>query len=88
MLAIVYNEDMSIMAEKSEAFCRNVRELMKLKGTSQSELARQTKLSRAWLSEMLNGKANPSLLTCEKIARALGTSLEGLIAEPLRPTKG
>ena len=74
------------MAEKTEAFRRNVREVLALKDMTQGELARRTGLSQAWLSEMLNGKANPSLLTCERIARALATPLEGLIASPPAPT--
>lgn len=74
------------MAEKTDAFRENVRAEIRKLGITQGELARRTGLSQAWLSEMLNGKANPSLLTCERIAQALGAPLEGLIANPPSPT--
>ena len=76
---------MSDMGEKTEAFRRNVREMLDLKGMTRVELARRSGLSRPWLSGMLNGKAIPSLLTCERIARALVTPLEVLIASPPSP---
>jgi transcriptional regulator with XRE-family HTH domain len=76
---------MSDMAEKTDTFRQNVRTHLSDRGITQGELARRTGLSQAWLSEMLNGKANPSLLTCEKIAQALATPLEGLIATPPTP---
>ncbi len=73
------------MAEKTEAFRHNVREELSRRKMTQGELASLTGLSQAWLSEMLNGKANPSLRTCERIAQALATPLEGLIANPPAP---
>ena len=78
-------EGMSTMTDKTVAFRQNVRRHLSDRRITQGELARRTRLSQAWLSEMLNGKANPSLQTCEKIANALGVALEGLIAEPPAP---
>lgn len=72
---------MTQMAEKTEAFRRNLRQELRVRGITQGKLAEDAGISEAWLSEMLSGKASPSLITCERLANALGTSVEALIAE-------
>jgi len=47
-----------------------------------SKVAKRAKLSRPWFSRMLNGKSAPTLPVCDRIAGALDTSLEALIAQP------
>lgn len=69
------------MAEKTEAFRHNVRHYCRLTGLTQGELAERADLSQEWLSRMLAGKSNPTLPVCERIATALGISLEALLAE-------
>lgn len=68
------------MPEKSDAFRANVREDLRLRGITQTELAKRAEISDVYLSLILSGKSNPSLVICEKIAHGLGTSLEALIA--------
>jgi len=71
------------MAQKTEAFRENVRHYVGLHGITYGELAQRAGLSREWLSKMLAGKSNPTLPVCERIAEALGVSLEAMVAEPV-----
>ena len=68
---------------KTDAFRVNVRSYTKLRGLTFGELAEKASLSREWLSKMLSGRSNPTLPVCERIARALGVSLEALVSEPV-----
>jgi transcriptional regulator with XRE-family HTH domain len=68
------------MPEKTDAFRSNVRQFCRLRGMTQRELAIQSDLSPEWLSKMLAGRSNPTLPVCERIASALETSLESLVA--------
>jgi len=70
------------MAEKTDAFRANVRYFLDLQGMTQRDLAHAAKLSPEWLSKMLAGRSNPTLPVCERIAIALKTSLESLVATP------
>ena len=70
------------MPEKTDAFRANIRQQCILQGLTQDELARRAKLSPEWLCRMLRGKSNPTLPVCERIAKALETSLEALVAIP------
>ena len=45
-------------------------------GINQAELARRIGMERVWLNKIINGKVNPTVTTLQKIARALGKSLE------------
>ena len=45
-------------------------------GINQAELARRVGMERVWLNKIINGKVNPTVTTLQKIARALGKSLE------------
>lgn len=72
------------MPPKTDAFRANVRRQVELQGLTYGELASRAGLSREWLSTMLHGKSNPTLPVCERIAAALETSLEALVAEPTR----
>ncbi|HUT88318.1 MAG TPA: helix-turn-helix transcriptional regulator [Thermoguttaceae bacterium] len=76
------------MPEKTDAFRANVRRFTKLRGMTYGELAVRATLSREWLSKMLAGRSNPTLPVCERIAIALGTSIEALVAaDPTPPQK-
>lgn len=69
------------MPEKTDAFRSNVRKHVELLGITYGELAKRANLSPEWISKMLHGKSNPTLPVCERIAAALGTSLEALVAQ-------
>ena len=76
------------MPEKTDAFRENVRRYVKLHGLTYGELADKAGLSREWLSKMLAGKSNPTLPVCERIAEALDTSLEALVASNVTTAAG
>jgi transcriptional regulator with XRE-family HTH domain len=52
---------------------RNRRVLQRM---SQKELAEKSGVDRSYISQIENGKFNPSLTTLERIAHALGCSLK------------
>lgn len=64
----------------------NVRRYMNLKGFSIPRLAEASGLGSATLSNLLNGKGNPSTKTLFTISSALGVSVAELISEPPRLT--
>jgi transcriptional regulator with XRE-family HTH domain len=46
------------------------------KGLSQEELSHGAEIHQTYLSEVENGKRNPSILVLERIASALGIDIE------------
>lgn len=57
----------------------NIRKIRAEKQLTQIELCHKLKVDRAYMSNIENGKKNPTLATIEKIAKALGVSIEELI---------
>jgi|YelNats1bottle13_1022553.scaffolds.fasta_scaffold00817_4 putative transcriptional regulator len=53
-----------------------IKNIRKEKRISQTQLAKLTGISRPYLSEIENGKVNPSAKVILKIAKALGTEVE------------
>lgn len=53
--------------------------LRKAQKLSQAELAVMASLDRSFISEIENGQKNISVVTLEKIAKALGTSMGDLL---------
>lgn len=72
------------------SFGITVRQLRETRGWSQEALAERADLNRSYVGEIERGKAIASLLTLEKLARALGTSPSILLAhcERLTPAPG
>jgi transcriptional regulator with XRE-family HTH domain len=62
----------------------NVRRLRKERGWTQDDLAAETKVEQAAISLIENGRANPTLLMLETIARALDVAFVELFAAPPR----
>jgi transcriptional regulator with XRE-family HTH domain len=62
-----------------EKFGENLRKLRAAKGLSQEEIAFASKLSVYYVSKLERGKANPSLETMTKLAKALKTSLSEIV---------
>lgn len=56
-----------------------VRSLRRDRGLSQSELAAKIGLEQNAISLIENGRANPTLITLEQLAIALGTSLQQIL---------
>lgn len=55
---------------------KRVREQKKM---SQGDICRATGFDRAYMSNIEAGKGNPTLVTIEKIARALGVTIDTLL---------
>ena len=55
-----------------------IRYLRKQKGMSQLDLALEAEVNKNYISDLERGSRNPSILILEKIAKALGVSLENL----------
>ncbi|MEA2897508.1 MAG: hypothetical protein QOJ84_3123 [Bradyrhizobium sp.] len=64
----------------SKALAANVRRLRKERGWSQTDLAAETRVEQAAISLIENGRANPTLLMLESIAKALGVAFLELFA--------
>ena len=64
----------------NERFPRVVRQLRQARGWSQEHLAAQADLNRSYVGEIERGIATPSLITADKLARALEVNLSALVA--------
>jgi transcriptional regulator with XRE-family HTH domain len=64
-----------------EAFGLAVRRYRSQAGISQERLAELASLERAYVSALERGRRNPTLLTQQRIATALGVTLQQLIGE-------
>lgn len=74
-------------AEAAEArlprnLAANVRALREARGKTQQQLASRVGLPRATWAHLEGGGANPTLAVLVKVARALGVTLEELVAPP------
>ena len=63
----------------NQIFFTNVLRLLDEQKMTKSELAEQAGISVSFLSDLTNGKANPSLKIMDAIARALGSALPALL---------
>lgn len=67
------------LALHNQIFFTNVLRLLDEQKMTKSELADQAEISVSFLSDLTNGKANPSLKIMDAIARALDASLPALL---------
>ena len=58
---------------------RNVRWVREQRELTQEALAEKVGFSQQYLSDLENGKRNPTIITLYEIAKALGASVEDLI---------
>jgi len=65
--------------QASARFGRVIRDLRESRRWSQEHLAGVANLNRSYMGEIERSAAAPSLVTAEKLARALGLSLSELI---------
>lgn len=61
-----------------QRFGQNMKKIRKVKGMSQGDIYRATKIERAYISNLESGKQNPTLETIAKIASALGVKIGDL----------
>ncbi|OGE79961.1 MAG: DNA-binding protein [Candidatus Doudnabacteria bacterium RIFCSPHIGHO2_01_FULL_48_180] len=66
---------------KSEAakLGRNLKRIRTEKGISQGDIVRALGMGRGFVSNIENGKGNPTLTTITKLAKALGVSADELL---------
>lgn len=57
----------------------NIKKIRASKNMTQGDLCRKLGVDRAYMSNVENGKKNPTLATIEKIADALGVSTNALL---------
>ncbi len=58
---------------------RNLKRIRVEKGISQGDIARALKVARSFVSDLENGKRNPTLTTISKLAKAIGVSTDELL---------
>ena len=58
---------------------KNIREIRLAKAMTLGDLCRKLGVDRAYMSNVESGKKNPTLLTIERISKALGVSIETLV---------
>ncbi len=67
------------MQNESTKLGLNLKKIRTKKAMSQGYIARELKVSRGFVSTIENGKANPTLATIAKLAKALNVKIEELI---------
>jgi len=67
------------MRSESAKLAKNLKRIRTQKGMTQGDIVRALGASRSFVSNMENGKTNPTLATITKLAKALGVSAEELI---------
>ena len=58
---------------------QNMKRIRVKKGMSQGDIARALKVDRGYISNIENGKKNPTIATIQKLANALGVSADELL---------
>lgn len=67
------------MSTTAKKLGENIRKIREEKGMTQIDLCRKLEVDRAYMSNIENGKKNPTLSTIERIATALGVSSNELL---------
>jgi transcriptional regulator with XRE-family HTH domain len=64
------------MPDSSKKFAANMKKIRSQKHMSQGDICRELDVDRAYINTIESGKKNPTLSTIERIAKALGVSVE------------
>ena len=67
------------MQSEAEKLGRNLKRIRIEKDISQGDIARELGVSRGFVSNLENGKTNPTLATITKLAGAVGVSADELL---------
>jgi transcriptional regulator with XRE-family HTH domain len=67
------------MKSESEKLGKNLKRIRTKKGISQGGIARSLEVSRGFISNIENGKTNPTLATIARLAQALSVSVDKLL---------
>ena len=68
-----------IMTNESSKLGKNLKRIRTAKRITQGDIVRKLGLGRGFISNIENGKANPTLSTITKIAKAIGVSVGELM---------
>ena len=67
------------MANEAQKLGKNLKRIRKEKGISQGDIVRSLGMDRAFISNIENGKTNPTLATIAKLAKVLNISVDKLL---------
>ena len=67
------------MKSESAKLGKNLKRIRKEKGITQGDIVRNLGVSRSFVSNIENGKTNPTLATITKLAKSLGVSSDELL---------
>ena len=67
------------MDKISEQLGKNMKRIRAKKKMSQGDIARALEVDRGYISNIENGKKNPTLATIQRLAQALGISADELL---------
>jgi len=67
------------MKEEARKLALNLKRIRAEKGISQGDIVKATGIDKALISNIENGKTNPTLGTIAKIAKAVGVPIEELM---------
>lgn len=67
------------MKSESEKLGNNLKRLRTKKGITQGDIARSLGVSRGFVSNIENGKTNPTLATIARLANAIGVTSDELL---------
>ncbi len=76
---VINNAILWIMKSESAKLGKNLKRIRTEKGITQGDIVRSLGFSRSFVSNIENGKTNPTLSTITNLAKALGVSTDKLL---------
>ena len=70
---------MWIMKDEAQRLGENLKRIRTEKGITQGDIARALEMDKSFVSNIENGKTNPTLATIAKLAKAIGVSVGELM---------
>ena len=70
---------LQLMQNEQIKLGKNLKRIRTQKGISQGDIARTLKVGRSFITNIENGKTNPTLATIVKIAKAVNVPVKNLI---------
>lgn len=67
------------MKDEAKKLGKNLKRIRTTKGIAQADIARSLGVSRGFVSNVENGKTNPTLATITKLANSVGVSADELL---------
>jgi len=69
----------SVAMEEAKKLGRNLKRIRMAKSISQGDISRALEVHKGYISNIENGKLNPTLATIAKLAKAIGVSVNELL---------